>query len=67
MIKDLSKTKIEIDIVGDGSKKDELVILAKELDVNVNFLGKLSYEDLEKLYRKYRVLVNSSNFEGNSK
>ncbi len=67
LIKDLSKTKIEIDIVGDGSKKDELVILAKELDVNVNFLGKLSYEDLEKLYRKYRVLVNSSNFEGNSK
>tara|TARA_B100001057_G_C22864117_1_gene955796 strand:+ start:2595 stop:3710 length:1116 start_codon:yes stop_codon:yes gene_type:complete len=67
LIKDLSKTKIEIDIVGDGSKKEDLANLAKELDINVNFLGKLSYKDLEKLYRKYRVLVNSSNFEGNSK
>ena len=67
LITDLQGTGIEINIVGEGSKKHELEFLAKKLNVDLNFLGKFKYDELENIYSNYRVLINSSNYEGNSK
>ena len=48
LITDLQGTGIEINIVGEGSKKHELEFLAKKLNVDLNFLGKFKYDELEK-------------------
>ena len=38
IIKSLQGTNFELDIFGEGSLKGDLVNLAKELNVNINFL-----------------------------
>ena len=52
-----------IDIVGDGSQRSYLSQIAKN-NTKINFLGKLSNEDLNSLYQKYNFFVNASFFEG---
>ena len=67
LIKNLSNSKIHLDIVGDGSQKDELKDLASSCNTNLNLIGRLTHEELNKLYSKYRVFILPSFFEGNPK
>lgn len=63
----LSNTEIELDIVGEGSEKEELKNIANSFFTNVNFLGKLDYKELNQLYLNYKIFILPSLFEGNPK
>ncbi len=67
LIKKLANSNIELDIIGEGSKKESLKKLAKENNVKINFLGRMSYFNLQEIYKTYRIFVMPSLFEGNPK
>ena len=62
-----TKDKISIDIVGNGSLREELLSLCKSKNVDVNFLGNLSFDELINFYKKYTFFISTSKFEGNPK
>ena len=59
-IADLKDFRVEI--LGDGSKKNELESLAKNLNINVKFLG--SIKDIQNFYKRAKIIVSSSKSEG---
>ena len=67
IIKSLQGTNFELDIFGEGSLKKDLVNLAKELNVNINFLGIVNNEILVQKLQHYKFYISSSKFEGNPK
>lgn len=67
MIDSFSNSELEIDIIGQGSKKEELASLAKVKNTKVNFLGTLSNEELLKMLPDYKYFVTSTLYEGNPK
>lgn len=67
LIKKLADSDIELDIIGEGTKKEELKKLAKENRVKINFLGRMSYFELQEIYKNYRIFILPSLFEGNPK
>lgn len=52
----------EIRVLGDGSKKTELLELAKNLGLKVEFKGNV--KDIESEYKRAKIIVSSSRFEG---
>ena len=67
LIKALSKTNYGLDIVGDGEMKEIISNEAKNLKVDVRFLGIFSNEKLANIYNQYPIYVICSNIEGNPK
>lgn len=67
IIRSLQGTNFELDIFGEGSLKKDLVNLAKELNVNINFLGIVNNEILVQKLQHYKFYISSSKFEGNPK
>tara|TARA_B110001450_G_C17637464_1_gene487811 strand:- start:628 stop:1695 length:1068 start_codon:yes stop_codon:yes gene_type:complete len=67
LIKSLQNTGLELDIIGEGTKKKELEDLAKELSVKVNFLGVIRNSELIDIYGGYKYFISTSSFEGNPK
>ena len=67
LIQCLSNSGLNIDILGDGSEKENLVKLANENNVNVNFLRQISYFELDQLFQNYKFFLLPSKFEGNPK
>ena len=67
LVKKLSNSKIGLDIVGEGSLKNEIENLANLNNVNLNLLGSFDNNDLRSLYKKYKYYVIFSKYEGNSK
>ena len=65
-IKSLKGSGYILDIVGEGSDKVFLEELARKEGVNVNFIGVLDNERLQKTYGDYNVLLTSF-YEGNPK
>lgn len=57
----------QVDIVGSGSQKRALEKIADEVELKVNFVGNLKYEELERLYQNYKFYISTSKFEGNPK
>ena len=57
---------LKIDIVGIGSKKNNLQNLSIEKGVK-NFLNSLNNNDLIKLYSNYKYFISSSFYEGHPK
>ena len=58
---------ININVVGDGSNKEEyeeIVEVSKDIKFNINFLGKISQIKLSKLFRESHIFVLPSFFEG---
>ena len=64
LIKELSGTGIELDIVGEGSLEKELIEISKKFNIKLNLLGKIDNHQLKKVYQKYSYFVNPSLFEG---
>ncbi len=56
-----------IKVIGSGSQKEELIRLAKEKNVNINFLGKVDNDELQNIYKKHVFFLTTSMFEGNPK
>lgn len=52
----------EVRILGDGSKRDEVEKLAKDLNVKAKFFG--SVKDVKEHYKHAKIIVSSSRFEG---
>ena len=67
IIRSLQGTNFELDIFGEGSLKEDLINLAKELNVNINFLGIVNNEILVQKLQHYKFYISSSKFEGNPK
>ena len=66
-LNELSEIGFEIDIVGEGSELEKLIEKSKKVNLKVNFLGKISNENLIKMYSNYRFFVSSSLYEGHPK
>ena len=49
--------KIGCDIVGDGSKREELIRLAQDWNLDCQFLGVYDNSELPELMNKYKVVV----------
>jgi len=65
-MKHISKN-FELDIVGEGPLVQKLKNYSKDNNLRVNFLGKISNEELLDLYQSYAFFVTASSFEGNPK
>ena len=65
-MKHISKN-FELDIVGEGPLIQKLKNYSKDNNLRVNFLGKISNEELLDLYQSYAFFVTASSFEGNPK
>ena len=62
-----SNSIFEIDLYGSGNYES---VLKKSLvgnNLKINFLGNINYEQLQKIYKKYKIFLTSSLFEGNPK
>lgn len=58
---------LEIDLVGDGSLKNDLSLYSINNNVKVNFFGIIDNNKLLKMYTKYKFFFTASKFEGNPK
>ncbi|MAV56711.1 MAG: hypothetical protein CMI79_04200 [Candidatus Pelagibacter sp.] len=67
LIKSFANSEYQLDIVGEGSEKKELIELSNKLLTNVNFLGTIDNKELLDLYKHYKYFISSSDYEGNSK
>ena len=67
IIESLKNENIDIDIVGEGSQKDSLLKFSKLNNVELNILEKMGFKDLKNIYKKYKIFISSSIFEGNPK
>ena len=63
----LSGTNLSVTIVGDGTCRGEVETLADQLEVKVEFLGRVNNRALAEIYRNHSIYVMSSLFEGNPK
>ena len=63
----VKETGFKVDIYGEGSLKQELISLSKNLNISLNIYNNIENDELINIYKKYKYFVSSSNFEGNSK
>lgn len=64
---DYKKEFIEVNIVGDcGNKKDyeNIINISKNMDFNVNFIGRVEQRNLADIFRKTHIFVLPSFYEG---
>jgi glycosyltransferase involved in cell wall biosynthesis len=67
LIKELSNLKLELQIVGEGSRKDELINLAKKFNTNLQITQRIDNKELTRKFMNIKLFVISSHFEGNPK
>ena len=67
LIESLRNTDIQLDIIGDGSQKKELLYIAEENKVKIELLKPIPNDELMKKYSNYRIFLTGSKFEGNPK
>lgn len=67
IIKELSNLRLELQIVGEGSRKDELLNLAKKLKTNLRITQRMDNKELTRKFMNIKLFVISSHFEGNPK
>ena len=63
----LIDTGFKLDIYGEGSLKEELITLSKELGVDLNIYDNIENDELLNVYKRYNYFISSATFEGNSK
>jgi glycosyltransferase involved in cell wall biosynthesis len=67
LIKELSNLRLELQIVGEGSRKDELINLAKKFNTNLQITQRIDNKELTRKFMNIKLFVISSHFEGNPK
>lgn len=55
---------VQLNIVGDGDKRQELEVLSKESEINADFLGTMPMKDIPNEMQKNDVLVLPSLYDG---
>lgn len=58
---------LDLDIIGEGSQLNELKRYAREIGVNVKFLGQINNDKLPKILSKYIFYISTSKIEGSPK
>lgn len=56
-----------LNIVGEGSYKKELISEIRENNLNINFIGQVSNQELPNLYNRFKFFILCSKYEGNPK
>ena len=56
-----------LNIVGEGSYKKELISEIRENNLNINFIGQVSNQELPNLYNRFKYFILCSKYEGNPK
>ena len=59
--------EFSLDIVGEGPQKELLKKKAKDLGININFLGIIPNEQLPEIINQYQIFILPSYYEGNPK
>ncbi len=67
LIKNIKSSNLDLHIIGEGSLREKIVDESKNQNVNIELIGKIDFEDLINLYKKYRYFVMFSKFEGHPK
>lgn len=69
LVKEFQNTSniLEIDLVGEGTLKNDLLICSTNNNVKINFFGIIDNNELLKMYTKYKFFFTASKFEGNPK
>ena len=67
IIDEIKNTDFSIEIIGDGSLKEDLKWYAKENNVNLKIISKINYFELLEKYNDYQYFVLPSFYEGNPK
>jgi len=67
LVKTLKNNNYQLDIVGKGSLKNELLKTAEKNDVKLNIIESLDHKELLLLYPKYKYFILNSKYEGNPK
>lgn len=67
LIYSLKDTGFKLDIYGEGSLKQELISLSKELHVDLKIYNNIENDELLNIYKKYKYFISAAIFEGNSK
>ena len=67
IIDEIKNTDFSLEIIGDGSLKEDLKWYAKENNVNLKIISKINYFELLEKYNDYQYFVLPSFYEGNPK
>lgn len=67
MILALKNSTYQLNIIGVGSKKNELENLAKDCNIKISFLGKIPNSELIKQLEGFKFYISTSKYEGNPK
>ena len=67
LINELGDLDVAVDHYGNGSKYNELVQLAKDRNINIQFKDSVDNLSLTKKYTDYQFFISTSLFEGNPK
>lgn len=67
MILALKNSTYQLNIIGVGSKKNELEKLAKDCNIKITFLGKIPNSELIKQLEGFKFYISTSKYEGNPK
>lgn len=67
VINNLKNSNFVLDIIGEGSLKNELQKEANACGVKLNLLGPKTNEEIMKIMKEYRYFISGSKFEGNPK
>ena len=67
LIFSLTNSEIQLDIVGNGSLKKNLLELSNKCNTNLKIIEKIPHLELLDFYTKYKIFVLTSTFEGNPK
>ena len=67
LIYSLKDTGFKLDIYGEGSLKQELISLSKDLHVDLKIYNNIENDELLNIYKKYKYFISAAIFEGNSK
>jgi len=67
VISNISGSNLTLDIIGEGSLKENISDFAKQKNVKVNFFGTLDHIALLQKYAEYKYYVLYSQFEGHPK
>lgn len=67
LITNFKNTDFTLDLVGEGSLRDELVSHSNKNNAETNFLGLIDHNKLLNLYQHYKYFVLNSTYEGHPK
>ncbi len=67
LINDFRNSEFLLDIVGSGTKQEELKLLADTNNTKCNFFGNMEHDKLLEAYKEYKIFITTTLYEGNPK